>query len=373
MIDLSDAVGFFRANFDTDPSTAIESPGRINYIGEHTDYNGGLALPIAIDRGITVVVGDGLRGTKIRATSAGQRSIVDIDLDDLVSTTVFDGWSRYLLGGIKVLLDEGYPIRGVDISISSDLQLGSGLSSSAALLLAVVYAITLHNDINLSRDEVVELAHRAEGQYAGANVGYLDHYAIGFAMPRRATFIDFSTMSHSSCEIPFDELLVVDSNVHHSISSGGYGERRRECERAAEILNRRFISGASVDEVQTIADVELRLRAMHVLEENARVEEVRNEFSQGKTGARMLLDSHKSLRDQFRVSCPETDLIVESSIEAGAEGARMVGGGFGGSCIVVGGDPSNIERVVRSKFASGGFGPPSFFIAALDGSLKRVL
>ncbi|MDA8278298.1 MAG: galactokinase [Actinomycetota bacterium] len=373
MIETSKAIDFARGQFSANPKVVVEAPGRINYIGEHTDYNGGLALPIAIDRGITLVITESSDGSRIRAISESQRDVVEVDLDDIVQAEAFAGWSRYLLGAVKVLLDDGYALRGADFSISSDLPLGSGLSSSAALLLAVVFGLSLHNGLDLSRDTVVELAHRAEKSYAGANVGYLDHFAIGFATSNRATMIDFATMKHKSCEIPFTELLVVDSNVHHSISDGGYGRRRVECENAAKILNHRFISEATIEEAESLSDVDLRNRAVHVVTENSRVQGVIGAFQEGKTGAHYLVESHESLRDNFQVSCAETDLIVEGVMRSGAEGARMVGGGFGGSCIVVGGDYEDLKSQVISDFSRRGFREPTFFRAGLSGVLRQAL
>ncbi|MDA8026892.1 MAG: galactokinase [Actinomycetota bacterium] len=373
MIDPANAIDFARSSFSSSPEIVVEAPGRINYIGEHTDYNGGLALPVAIDRGISMVITKSSQGSKIRAISQSQSTLVEVGLDDVVRMDSFEGWSRYLLGAVKVLLDEGFALRGADIAISSDLPLGSGLSSSAALLLAVIFGLSLHNGLDLPRDRVVELAHRAESSYSGANVGYLDHFAIGFANPNRATLIDFATMKYHSCEMPFSDLIVVDSNVHHSISAGGYGKRRLECELAAKTLNHRFISEATLEEAQSLEDLDLRRRAMHVISENERVRSVARAFDDGKTGASYLVESHESLRDQFQVSCAETDLIVESVLRAGAEGARMVGGGFGGSCIVVGGDFETLESAVSTEFASRGFVPPTFFRAGLSGVLRQVV
>ena len=373
MIEPSKAIDFARSKFAGHPSVVVEAPGRINYIGEHTDYNGGLALPIAIDRGVTLVIAEHSEGSKVRAISQSQPELVNVDLEDIVRAKSFEGWSRYLLGAVKVLLEEGFSLRGADIAISSDLPLGSGLSSSAALLLAVVYGLSLHNGLDLKREVIIELAHRAESSYSGANVGFLDHFAIGYATANTATLIDFSVMKHRSCEIPFSDLMVVDSNVHHSISSGGYGRRRVECELAAKTLKHRFISQATLEEVQSLSDPELRLRAMHVIGENMRVKAVASAFGEGKSGASYLTESHESLRDQFQVSCPETDLIVETCLLAGAEGARMVGGGFGGSCIVVGGDYEALQSAVTSAFSMRGYIEPAFFRAGLSGTLRQVL
>lgn len=373
MIEPAKAIDFAQNSFSSSPEIVVEAPGRINYIGEHTDYNGGLALPVAIDRGITIVITKSSKGSKIRAISQSQSDNIEVDLEDIVRAQSFGGWSRYLLGAVKVLLEEEMPLRGADIAISSDLPLGSGLSSSAALLLAVIYGLSLHNGLDLSRDRVVELAHRAESNYSGANVGLLDHFAIGYAIPNRATLIDFANMNYRSCEMPFNDLLVVDSNVHHSISAGGYGKRRFECELAAKTLHHRFVSEATVEEAQSLDDLDLVNRVMHVVSENERVRNVAKAFDGGKTGAAYLVESHRSLRDQYQVSCAETDLIVESVLSAGAEGARMVGGGFGGSCIVVGGDLETLQSAVLTEFASRGFAPPTFFRAGLSGVLRQVV
>ena len=288
------------------------APGRVNLIGEHTDYNGGLALPFAIERGVTV-----------RAKRTGG-SAVDV-------AAQAPGWEPYVRGVIAELGIGG----GVRLEIESGLPSGGGLSSSAALTLAV--ALALGADAG-DPPALARLAQRVENEHAGADTGLLDQLAILLGRPGQAAEIDFGSLGWRHVPLPLGDwtLATLDSGASHSNAESGYGERRRECDAAAAALGVGTLSGATL-ECAAALPRPLDRRVRHVLEENARVRAAAAALNRGDMPALgALLDaSHASLRDLYDASVPAVERTVERAKQAGAAGARMMGGGFGGVVLAL--------------------------------------
>jgi len=327
---------------------AAFAPGRVNLIGEHTDYNGGLALPFAISQGVTV-----------RAEASGEQCIralaVDIDEEDAFALNdrgPVDGWRAFVHGTVAELTAAGFPPPGARLQIAGDVPPGAGLSSSAALEVALclaLLALTGGGDSELSdaagepgpagelaRLEIARLCERVENDWVGAQTGLLDQLASLFGEVDTALCIDFATLGIDPVPLRLEgwRLVVLDSGERHSHAGGGYNERRAECARACELLGVRSLSEASPPAARRLPEP-LRRRALHVLAENDRVREAVRALRGGDLpvlGA-LLSASHASLRDCFEVSTPALEAAVERLLRAGSSGARIVGGGFGGSAL----------------------------------------
>jgi galactokinase len=311
-------------------------PGRVNLIGEHTDYNGGLSLPFAIAEGVTVT-----------ATATGGTDMVAI-AQDLGEDDTFaldgpsrdaEGWRAFVHGVVGELQAAGHGLRAARLEITGDLARGSGLSSSAALEVALCLALLgLAGEEDPDRRALARLCSRVENDWVGAQTGLLDQTAVLLSEPGHALRIDFATMATTS--VPLDlgdwRLVTVDSGETHSLATGGYNERRAECAEAARRLGVATLSEATPEGAATLPDP-LDRRTRHVLEENARVDATVTALrDRDLAEVGHLLDaSHASLRDLYDSSTPAVERTVTHLLDAGAAGARMVGGGFGGHVLAL--------------------------------------
>jgi galactokinase len=311
-------------------------PGRVNLIGEHTDYNAGLALPFAIDRGVTVTA-EPLSGDRVQARA------LDLGEEDdflLAAPERADGWRAFVRGAVAELRAAGYALRPCRLTIEADLERGSGLSSSAALEAALCLALlaVAGEDEPADRRELARLCSRVENDWVGAETGLLDQLASLCSEPGHAARIDFATLAIEPVPLELGDwtLVTVDSGAPHSIAYSGYNERRRECRAACAALGIASLREAAEADLERL-DGSLRARARHVLSENARVEAMVAALRAGDLVAagRLLDASHASLRDDYEASVPEVERTVERLKAAGAAGARMVGGGFGGAVIAL--------------------------------------
>jgi galactokinase len=311
-------------------------PGRVNLIGEHTDYNGGLALPFAIDRGVTVTA---------EPREDGEIHVRALDLDGQDSFPLADpsrakGWRAFVRGTVAELRAAGYAIRPATLTIAGDLDRGSGLSSSAALETALVLALLAVSgeDEPADRRELARLASRVENDWVGAETGLLDQLASLCGAAGHAIRIDFSTLDVEPVPLELGDwtLITLDSGAKHSHATGGYNERHRETRAAADRLGIDNLSQARRQDLDRLPDP-LDRRARHVLEENARVDAMVEALAAGDLPAagRLLDASHASLRDLYDASVPAVERTVEQLKAAGAAGARMVGGGFGGAVLAL--------------------------------------
>jgi galactokinase len=322
----------------TDRATAF-APGRVNLIGEHTDYNEGLALPFAISDGVTV---------RAIRTDDDRFQVVASDLDahdtfalDAVSPVA--GWRAFARGAVGELSALGYPLVAARLEITGSVPRGSGLSSSAALEVALCLALLAVSDLAPpDRLDLARLCSRVENKWVGAQTGLLDQIASLFGEPEKAMRIDFQSLEVTPVALELDgyRLVTLDSGERHANAGDddenavGYNQRRAECVRAAELLGVESLRDATLDRVDKLPEP-LRARARHVVTENARVQDTVTALSNRdleSVGA-LLNASHASLRDCFAISTPTVEQTVQTLLDAGAIGARIVGGGFGGHVL----------------------------------------
>jgi len=310
-------------------------PGRVNLIGEHTDYNGGLALPFAIDRGVTVEA-EPLEGDTIHAEALdlGER-----DAFALHDPPPAEGWRAFVRGTAAELAALGVPLRAARLSFSGDVPRGSGLSSSAALEAALCLALlAVAGAEEPDRTELAKLCSRVENDHVGARTGLLDQLAVLCGEDGRALRIDFRDLSMRPVPLELGDwaLVTVDSGAAHEHAGGGYNERRAECAAACEALAIESLRDATAAGAGDLPDP-LARRVRHVLTENERVDAMAAALAAGdlEQAGRLLDASHASLRDDYEASVPEVERTVAALEHAGAAGARMVGGGFGGSVLAL--------------------------------------
>lgn len=312
------------------------APGRINLIGEHTDYNQGFALPIALPQRTSVAL-EPDSSHALEVSSAISREPVRVSLDTTPGEVT--GWAAYVAGVVWALQHAGIPMLGGRMKISSDVAVGSGLSSSAALECAVLGALLTASGVALDRIEQARIAQRAENEYVGAPTGLLDQLASLFGAPAQAMLIDFRDVTVQ--QVRFDPeasgvaLLLVDSRARHAHTGGEYAARRASCERAAADLGVASLREAVPAALHRVTDPVDARRARHVLTENQRVLDCAAALASADFAAvgALWTASHASMRDDFEITTGHLDLLAAAAVQAGALGARMTGGGFGG-CII---------------------------------------
>ena len=322
------------------PEVAFGAPGRANLIGEHTDYNGGLVLPVALDLR-TYVGGRFVPEPVLSLTSLEEPGDAAVDLDTGAGPET--GWGRYATGVVRAALDERYALRGFEGFVASDVPIGAGLSSSAALEVAVALAVLEEHPGDLA---LARMCRRAENVYCGTQSGIMDQLTATAAVAGHALLIDCLDETFESVPIPNDlTVLVVDSAVRRTLAGSGYNERRAECERAAAALGIGALRAARLADIEPLGDTERR-RVRHVVTENQRVLEAVAAL-RGRDGDALrglFTQSHRSLAEDFEVSTPEIDRLVDLAATApGVVAARMTGGGFGG-CIVCLAEPDGANR-----------------------------
>jgi galactokinase len=369
----------FLAHDGAPPDGVWHAPGRVNLMGEHTDYNEGWVLPFALDRGVVVAAarrGDGVLGLRSRQASG---DAVSVPLASLAPGLV-TGWAAYPAGVAWAMREAGYPVGGASLVFDSDLPRGAGLSSSAALECATALALAALYKVSASRPELARLARRAENEMVGVPSGIMDQSASLLGEARRALMIDCRTVETTL--VPFDPagaglaLLVVDTGVRHALTDGRYALRRQECEQAARALGvpaLRDVTDAAA--VSRIADPVLARRARHVITDDQRVWQSVALLEAGDLAGLgpVLHASHVSLRDDFEISWPQADVAVAAAEDAGALGARMVGGGFGGSVIALAPAGSTaIPAALSAEYGRRGWSPPTVLAAPPSAGARRV-
>lgn len=389
----------FRETFHADPLGVWQAPGRVNLIGEHTDYNGGVCLPIALPHRTYAAVST-RSDRRVRLISAQEEGIREVDLDQVGphdSLQRVEGWPAYVVGVLWALEQDGYgPLPGLNVAIDSCVPFGAGLSSSAALECAIAVAIDELAECGLAgsnnqpaihgRDVLVRCCIRAENDIAGASTGGLDQSASLLCQEGHALFVDF--LHGDNQAIPFDlsasgkTLLVIDTKAPHSLNDGQYASRRASCEEAAKILGVNFLAEITDSEsaLAQLHDPTHIKRVRHVLSEIARTREVVALMQEGPLEsermdqiAQLFNASHDSLRDDYTVSCPELDCAVDVARAMGAHGARMTGGGFGGSAIAICDEEARevVAEEIAAEFARQGFHEPAFLVATAQAPAGR--
>jgi len=367
----------------SEPSASSwRAPGRVNLIGEHTDYNDGFCLPLAIAQGCTATVSP-LAEPVLEVVSAQREAPVEIALAQLRpgALTGEDAWAAYAAGVAWALAERGHPLPGLSINIDGDVPAGAGLSSSAALECSVAGALNDQLGLELGRPELVALARQAENDFVGAPTGGMDQLASVFGERDRALLCDLRTLAVEP--VPFDlaaaglVLLVIDTRAPHQLTDGRYGERRAACEEAARLLGVPALRDLGLEDLaeamDRLPDETLRRRARHVITENDRTLACADLLRTGQLRriGGLLSASHASMRDDFEITVPEVDLAVEVLLAFGALGARMTGGGFGG-CVIGLMDPAQARAgalaVLAAYHGRGYAEPASFTVTAADGA-----
>jgi len=375
----------FKARFGTTAS-AYRAPGRVNLIGEHTDYNEGFVLPAAIDFYCWAAAaprGDG----KLVIHSENFNETIEARLDSL-SPLPEKHWANYPLGVAWALRRAGKPISGANVYIAGEVPLGAGLSSSAAVEVSVAFALLRQSGDAENRAELAKLCQKAENEFVGARVGIMDQFISCFGRASHALLLDCRSLKHEFVRLPPNlQLVICNTMVRHELASGEYNTRRAECEEGVRIL--RIV----LPEVRALRDVTLSqledhrqnlsrkvfARCRHVITENARVNSAVEAFRKGDTTTLgpLLQDSHRSLRDDYEVSCRELDLMVEvAAAQPGLIGARMTGGGFGGCTInlVESAAVSDFRRNVAAAYSSEtGLTPEIYVSPAAEGAKEITL
>ncbi|MEO6942610.1 MAG: galactokinase [Terrimesophilobacter sp.] len=378
-----DATAAFNVVFGHAHDGLWSAPGRVNLIGDHTDYNEGFVLPFAINR--RTVAALAVRGDRmLRVASGFADELVEIDLLDL-RPDALHGWSAYPLGVAWALGELGADLAaapGADIFIDSDVPVGAGLSSSAAIECAVAIALNDVWHLGFDGTQLARAGQLAENTAVGAPTGIMDQTASLFGDDGSAIFLDCRSLESRSVDLGLTEaglqIMVIDTATAHDLSDGGYGQRRASCELAARTLGVPALRDLTIDDLGRAAellDQTTFRRARHVITENQRVLDVVHLLDHvGPLAIGALLDaSHRSLRDDFQISTPQLDLAVETALAHGAIGARMTGGGFGGAAIAL--IPEGIDSLLRvaidGAFAEHGYSQPDTFRVTASAGARR--
>ena len=375
------AADWFAECYAARPEGIWHAPGRVNLIGEHTDYNEGFVLPFALGQGVRAAASrrdDGLLELRSRQ-APGEPATVP--LGALAPGSVA-GWAAYPAGAAWALAAAGLPPGGTSVAIDADLERGAALSSSAALECATALALTELHGLSVPRPQLAAIARHAENEFAGIPTGIMDQSASLLCRAGHALLLD--CRSGETSDVPFDlpaaglVLLVIDTRVRHALADGRYATRRRACEEAARVLGVRSLRDVTDDPgaLDAIADPVLRRRARHVITENGRVLAAVALLRAGDiAGCGSLLSaSHRSLRYDFEVSWPQADAAVDAAVAAGALGARMTGGGFGGSIIALARARTSpaVRAGVCDAFARRGWPQPGFLEALPSAGALRL-
>jgi len=375
----------FKVRFGT-AASIYRAPGRVNLIGEHTDYNDGLVLPAAIDFYCWAAVAP-RRDRKLVIHSENFNETVEAGLDSL-SPLEKKHWANYPLGVAWALAQAGKPLTGANLYISGEVPLGAGLSSSAAVEVAIGFALLNQSGLAVDRAELARLCQKAENEFVGAHVGIMDQFISCFGRASHALLLDCRSLQYEFVKLPPDlQLVICNTMVRHELAFGEYNARRAECEEGVRILRivlpeiraLRDVTLTQLEKHVRILPAKVFARCRHVITENARVKSAVEAFQRGESKALgpLMQDSHRSLRDDYEVSCRELDLMVEIALaQPGLIGARMTGGGFGGCTInlVESAAVSDFKRNVAAEYSSKtGLTPEIYVSPASEGAQQMAL
>lgn len=382
-----DAVQSFRRQFGREPTLKVFSPGRINLIGEHTDYNDGLVMPVAVHLGTNFYAADNAAGV-VRVHSMLMDDSVTIPLDRPALLEPVGGWQDYFTGVVSGFLRLPCAPAGLDILVDSTLPIGSGLSSSASVTTGMAAVLNDEWGAGQSRLELALIARRSENEFAGLACGILDPFAVAMSKSGHAIVLDCGTLAWRTIPFPDQQLAImtVDSGVPRRLVDSGYNARRQECERAlALVAGERPVASLSELRESDLAgleklrrdDVAFR-RARHVVTENARVNAAAGALEKDDLEGlgRAMYESHRSLSEDYEVSCPELDSIVALAKQLpGVVGAKMTGAGFGGSVVILV-DVSRVSEVSETlpeSYAAATGLEATVTVCQLSGGVKRVV
>ena len=374
------ATSGFIKNFGSEPVGIWSAPGRVNLIGEHTDYNEGFVLPFAINRRTYAAVSPRTDGIA-RVASGFTDEVVEIPVAQISKDTV-SGWSGYPLGVAWALMQAGASPSGFDLYVESDVPVGAGLSSSAAIECSVAMALNELWGADLDRSALAKIGQRAENEIVGAPTGIMDQTASLFAVIDHVVFLDCRSLVAEAIPLGLQqnslEIVVMDTKVSHRLVDGGYAARRAACENGAKQMGASSLRDLVVSDLaraESVLDPLVYKRIRHVVTENARVlETVELLKSSGPQAiGDLLYASHESMRDDFEISIDELDCAVETAMEIGAVGARMTGGGFGGAAIALihSSKVAELKSAVSKAFEARGFAAPELFSVLADAGARR--
>lgn len=328
----------FISTFESEP-TMIFSPGRINIIGEHTDYNDGFVFPAAVDKGIVAAIGKSDSRTSIVCAN---------DINETIEFSLYEirplsqgKWQNYIFGVVAEIQNRSKVIGNFNLVFGGDIPSGSGMSSSAALENSVVFGLNEIFKLGLSKQDMILISQKAEHNYVGVKCGIMDQYASMFGIENNALLLDCRTIKSQPFELDFKEyeLILINTNVKHSLSESAYNDRRSVCESIADMLNVKSLRDATEYDLESIKDrvtPENYQKALYVIQEIERTVKASKAIEEGNLKAlgKLLFASHDGLHNQYKVSCEELDfLVTQAKLNGHILGARMMGGGFGGCTI----------------------------------------
>ncbi|GAA3111818.1 galactokinase [Streptomyces rectiviolaceus] len=385
-----DVAGQFAELYGYEADGVWSAPGRVNLIGEYTDFNEGFVMPLALPHTAVAAVARRTDGV-LRLHSADiDAPVAELRVDDLTPLTLTargagqGGWAAYPAGVVWALRDAGHAVSGgADIHLASTVPTGAGLSSSAALEVVTAFALNDLYELGLNGPQLAVIAQRAENAFVGVPCGVMDQMASACATEGHALHLDCRDLT--TRQVPFDlaahglRLLVVDTRVKHELGDGAYAERRAGCEEGARILGVSHLRDVEYAQLpaalEKLTDDKIRRYVRHIVSDDHRVEQVIGLLDAGEVRAigPVLTEGHASLRDDLRISCEELDLVVSAANAAGAIGSRMTGGGFGGSAIVLveEADAEPVTKTILEAFASAGFTAPRVFPAVPSAGARR--
>jgi galactokinase len=384
-MEIKDLLRDFKNAFNrADDGLKVFAPGRVNLIGEHTDYNGGHVFPCALTLGTYAIIGQTI-GTKIRLYSKNFESagIIEADIGNISYDKLRD-WANYPLGIVKTFMDAGYTINtGFDIIFYGNIPNGAGLSSSASIELATCVALKTLFQLDIEMIEMVKLSQKSENQFNGVNCGIMDQFASGMCKKDHAVLLNTNTLSYKHVPMKLDNMSIViaNTNKRRGLANSKYNERRQECTRALEalqtILDIRYLGDLTEEQFDNnsylIKDITDRKRAKHAVYENQRAIKAVDALTKGNIQlfGQLMNESHISLRDDYEVSGIELDHLVTSAWANGAIGSRMTGAGFGGctvSLVSTSDINSFINNVAKEYEAKTGYKADFYIVASGDGA-----
>jgi len=326
----------YEKHYGSAPEVVRFAPGRVNLLGEHTDYNGGFVLPMPLGLGVAIAIGRGGAPGDIRISS-GEFEGVALRHGNEAAT---GDWSDYVLGGLEALVEDELDEAGLMVFVHGNLPVGAGLSSSAAVEVCTIRAAAELFGISLDPVDLALMARKVENEFVGMPCGIMDQFTVSVGAPGSALFLDTRTLVHHPAPLPDGHsFLVIHSGVSHQLTDSGYATRVAECRAACAALGVALLSDLGVEDLPRIDAIPepLNRRARHIVTDNRLTREglAALEAGDAETFGRLMIESHATERDNYEITVPETDAQVEAAVEMGALGARQTGGGFGGAIVVL--------------------------------------